>query len=222
LYSTVTALLLAQQGRFALHATAVRIGAVDVAIAGACGIGKSTTALTLAGRGHRLLCDDVLPLEPEPSGTRHVPTPRPVRIAPSAAQTLGIDVSRASGPSPHVGKLALPCEPAQPSRLDAIVILRSGPSALIEISRIGRSAALPLLYAHAYRSRLLASWRAEIFRWAAGVAATVPVLCLERPAAGWSAGQVASALEDVAAQLLRARGTGKGEGLALAVRQAQR
>lgn len=205
LHATVTALLLAQQGRFALHATSVRVDGADVAIAGARGVGKSTAALMLATRGHRLLCDDVLPLEPTGAQTRHVPTSRPLRIAPATAEALGIDISGAPEPSIRVGKVALPCERLAPARLDAIVILRRGSDESVRTIRIDRARALPVVFAHAYRSGLLAPWRPDIFRWAAAVAATVPVWRLERPAAGWTASEVASSIERVAESLSSAQ-----------------
>ena len=45
LHGAVAALLLAQRGRFALHASVVEIDGVGVALAGSRGAGKSTTAL---------------------------------------------------------------------------------------------------------------------------------------------------------------------------------
>lgn len=205
LHATVTALLLAQRGRFALHATSVRIHGLDVAIAGAQGTGKSTSALALGARGHRVLCDDVLPLDPQARQTIHIPTFRPIRVATETAQALDIDVSKADEPGPRAAKLALPCKPAPPSRLDAIVILRrhDGPVAYREVER---QAALPCVNAYAYGSELLLPWRSEIFRWAAGVAATVRVLLLYRPVSGWSVPEVASLIEDLAAIETHRRG----------------
>src|SRR2546423_12989971 len=52
LHGTVAALLLAQRGRFALHASVVEVGGVAVAVAGPRRAGKSTTALRLAQLGH--------------------------------------------------------------------------------------------------------------------------------------------------------------------------
>jgi hypothetical protein len=202
LHATVTALLLAQQGRFALHATSVRVEGMDLAIAGARGAGKSTAALALAARGHQVLCDDVLPLEPEAHQTRHVPTTRPVRIAPETARALGIDGAEAPEPGPRAAKLALPCERVEPARLDAIVVLRRRASANIRPRSIERPAALPLVFAHAYRRGLLTPWHAEIFVWATQVAATVPLFVLDRPESGWTADSVACAVEEVAASIV--------------------
>jgi hypothetical protein len=202
LHATVTALLLAQQNRFALHATSVRVDGADVALAGVRGAGKSTTALALSRRGHRPLCDDVLPLEPEARQTRHIPTLRPLRIAPATAVALGIDVSGAPEPGPLAGKLTLPCERVAPSRLDAIVVLQPA-AETVAVRRIDRTRAVPLVFAHAYKRALLAPWQQEVFRWSAAVSETVPLFLLERPSAGWSAGEVAATVEKVVRSLPR-------------------
>jgi hypothetical protein len=51
--------LLHQRGLLPLHANAVEFGGRAFAFLGRSGAGKSTLALWFAGRGHRILCDDV-------------------------------------------------------------------------------------------------------------------------------------------------------------------
>jgi hypothetical protein len=55
---------LRQRGFFTLHASAVAVDGGAVAFVGKKGMGKSTTAAALCGRGHRLVSDDVLALPP--------------------------------------------------------------------------------------------------------------------------------------------------------------
>lgn len=55
--------LLHQRGRLPLHASAVAIDGIGVAFVGASGAGKSSLALALVKRGHRLLCDDVAAID---------------------------------------------------------------------------------------------------------------------------------------------------------------
>lgn len=57
------------RGRRLLHAGAVMIGVGTVALLGQSGAGKSTTLAELVLRGHALVCDDVLPLEPTEDGS---------------------------------------------------------------------------------------------------------------------------------------------------------
>jgi hypothetical protein len=55
--------LLHQRGLLPLHASAVEIGGVAAAFCGASGAGKSSLALHLVKRGHRLLCDDICAID---------------------------------------------------------------------------------------------------------------------------------------------------------------
>jgi hypothetical protein len=201
LHASVTAMLLAQQGRFALHATLVRAAGADVALGGPQAVGKSTTALALTQRGHRILCDDVTPLESRDGQTFHLPTSRPVRVTPAAAAALGLDTSAAPEPGPRAEKLALPCSPAESAPLDAIVILKRHPGETTECELVPPRVAVRVLSRHVYRRPLLEPWRAEVFTWAAAIAATVPVYLLARPATGWSLEAVVQAIEYLAGAL---------------------
>jgi hypothetical protein len=62
LLGPVFGLVLRLRGISSLHASAVVMDGVAVALVGAAGTGKSTTAAALAARGHALLADDVLAL----------------------------------------------------------------------------------------------------------------------------------------------------------------
>ncbi len=115
LYGTFAALVLGQQGRFALHATTVEVDGTGVAVAGHSGAGKSTTALELCRRGHRLIADDVSPLDMGKNGsaTEAVVQPfgRPVHLWPETADALGVELSTGAaghalgqaGPAPASG-----------------------------------------------------------------------------------------------------------------------
>jgi hypothetical protein len=64
LTGSVMGAILHQRGIFALHAAAVEVRGVAVAIAGPSGMGKSTLAATLVWRGGRLITDDIAVVEP--------------------------------------------------------------------------------------------------------------------------------------------------------------
>lgn len=61
----VLSVLLQQRGFFVLHASAVEINGAAVAFLGAKGDGKSTLAAHLQARGHRLISDDIVPVDPD-------------------------------------------------------------------------------------------------------------------------------------------------------------
>jgi hypothetical protein len=201
LHGSVAALLLAQRGRFALHASVVEVGGLGVAVAGPRGAGKSTTALRLAQRRHTLVTDDVSPLEAADPVTTH-PFARPVHVFSQTADTLGIDVSDAQPLLPEHSKLALPVPVSAPVALGAIAVLGVGEGeAVLDTVRVHGAQAYWLVSLNVYRAELLGDlYRTEMFRWAGAVAQQVPVHAVDRPATGWTVDEVADAVERVAAE----------------------
>jgi hypothetical protein len=196
LHGSVAALLLAQRGDFALHASVVDAGGVGVAIAGPRGVGKSTTALRLAQRGHPLVTDDVSPLRGGDPVTVH-PYSRPLHVWPHAAQTLGLDLANARPILPEAEKLALPTASRAPVELRAIAVLEtSADEASVEVARVRGAQAHWLLRANTYRTELLTDlWQVEMFAWAGAIASSVAVHVVTRPAEGWTVDAVADTVE---------------------------
>jgi hypothetical protein len=199
LHGTVAALLLAQRGQFALHASVVDIGGVGVSVAGSRGAGKSTTALRLAQLGHRLVADDVSPLVIG----EHVnvnPYTRPVHVFTETAEMLGVDLSDARPVLPAHAKLALPPEPRGPVTVSVIAILEpSDEAATVKTERVGGARMHWAIYRNIYRADVLHDlWHREMFAWAGAIAATVPVHVITRPGEGWTVDSVASAVERLA------------------------
>ena len=69
-----------QRGNLSLHASTVQIGDEVVALAGHQGAGKSTTAMGLRARGHRLLVDDTTVVEFRDDGAWTTPYARNVHL----------------------------------------------------------------------------------------------------------------------------------------------
>jgi hypothetical protein len=196
----VAAFVLAQRGRFALHANLVEVGGTAVAVAGPRGAGKTTTSLKLAQRGARVLGDDVLGLASEDGHVAYRTTGRPLRIEPDAAAALDVDVTGAEA-SDATHKLLLPRPATAPGRLGGIVVLASAPVPAVEHERLAGRRAVAAVHSNLYRVRQLARvWPAECFAWAAAAAAHVPVHSVRRPDGRWTAAEVAEAVESVAAE----------------------
>src|SRR3954470_16226552 len=105
LRATIAGLLLAQRGRFALHASTVDVGGAAIAICGPRGAGKSTTALRLEQRGHVLVTDDLTPIAVVAHAATVEPFRQEVRVFRDTAERLELDTSAAEhGPY----KLLLP------------------------------------------------------------------------------------------------------------------
>ncbi|HVQ95290.1 MAG TPA: hypothetical protein VMU51_29945 [Mycobacteriales bacterium] len=209
LYGTVAALVLAQRGEFALHASTVAIGPVGVALAGPSGAGKSTTALALEGRRHRLVTDDVSPIRTAGTGLPEVvPFGRPAHVWPDTAIALGLDLTGSRLVDRRLTKLSLPARDNEPVSLHAVVLLRPGAAATgVDSHRgdlagvaAGELAGVAALLENVYRVRLLSRlWGPDLLGWAAGLARRLPVWVLTRPAGGWTVDEVASAVEAVGA-----------------------
>lgn len=84
----VLGFVLRRRGVTPLHASAVAMGDFAVAISGAAGAGKSTTAAALALRGAPVLCEDITALEESPEGFSVRPGYPRVCLWPDAAGKL--------------------------------------------------------------------------------------------------------------------------------------
>jgi hypothetical protein len=199
LHGTVAALLLAQRGRFALHASVVEIGGVAVAVAGPRRAGKSTAALRLAQMGHAIVTDDVSPLHASDPVTV-VPYARPLHVFAETAVALGIDVSDARPLLPDHPKLAIPSVPRSPIPLGAVAVLRPSETAIaVRSDPVHGAEAHWLVTENIYRAELFGEvWGSEMFRWAAAVAARVPVEAVSWPRGVWTVDEVARAVEGIA------------------------
>lgn len=90
-YGFAASVLLLHAGRFSLHGSAVTTSdGRTIVVAGDSGAGKSTTMMALAGRGGRVLVDDVSPLRPVPDGVVVEPFERPVHLLDDALERLGL------------------------------------------------------------------------------------------------------------------------------------
>jgi hypothetical protein len=197
LHSTVAALLLAQRAQFALHASVVQIGGAAVAIGGARGAGKSTTALLLAQRGHRLVTDDVSVLTAGPPVMVH-PLAHPVRVLPESAERLGLDTSDARRLQ-RQPKLALPAPTGPPIALAAIVVLGHDAQGEPTSTPLHGAEACWAVVWNTHRGSLYRPlWEAEMLEWARQVTSAVPVHRLTRPSDRWTAGEVGDAVERIA------------------------
>lgn len=193
LRATVVALLLAQRGEFALHASVAELAGAAMALCGPSGVGKSTTVLRLEQRGHGLVTDDLTALTLG-EDVLVEPLTEIARVFPHTAQRLGLDVSAAQHAAP---KLLLPASAAAAVPLRAIVVLCRGEG--IAVRRLAGAEAGWALVQNVYRGAVFrAIWEAEIFAWAGTVAARVPVYQLTRPRHGWTVDEVADAVERIA------------------------
>lgn len=88
----VISAVLVQRGLPVLHASALKVRGEAVAFIGDKRFGKSTMAATLWARGHQLISDDVVVLDPcESVGWAVRPGPLGIKLWPDAIEALGIE-----------------------------------------------------------------------------------------------------------------------------------
>ncbi|MDP9038416.1 MAG: hypothetical protein M3O02_03960 [Acidobacteriota bacterium] len=81
-----------QAGRYALHASSVRVGSGVAAFAGDSGAGKSTVAAYLTRGGGAAVSDDLCLLETETAEVRVIPVAPALKLWPSALRVLGAPI----------------------------------------------------------------------------------------------------------------------------------
>lgn len=77
-------------GHELLHASAVQVGAITIAIAGAPGTGKSTLVALFCADGGSLVSDDQLRVELGPEGVRCHPGLATIRLRPAVAEVAAL------------------------------------------------------------------------------------------------------------------------------------
>lgn len=88
LLGSICGFVLRLRGVTSLHASAIAIGELAVAVTGPAGAGKSTTAAAFAARGNAILSDDVVALVDSKDGVRVRPAYPHLRLWPDAVQAL--------------------------------------------------------------------------------------------------------------------------------------
>lgn len=199
-WGVATAML--QRGLLVVHASAVEVGGAAVLVAGQTGAGKSTTALGLRARGHRLLVDDVSTIV-DVDGRPHVlPFLRGVNLTPAAADALGIAYADLPALSAGRGKATFLAEDpgSRPIPVAAVAVIEPDADLHdVRVEPVGGAGRFGALAPHCRRdgaaSAILGPDR--LFARTAALAAATPVARIARPAGSWHLDAVCAAVEDV-------------------------
>lgn len=100
--------LLHQRGLLPLHASAVEMDGAAVIFSGTSGAGKSTMALHLVRRGHRLLCDDICAVDFSTGSPRLWPGLVNLKLWRTSLDTVGADHAGLQPVLPTMDKYKLP------------------------------------------------------------------------------------------------------------------
>ena len=180
----VLAHVLSIEGRLVLHASAVQVGDVALAIVGPSGTGKSTLAALLCAAGAQLVADDALRVDATASGAICYVGGQRLRLRPAAA-SLGRTIDGAALGKTADGRTAVyPRSSAVPSlKLGAGVLpVPTRDHQSLQVERLDAKARLEELLRHPR----LTMWRASepiagLFRLTADVAAVLPIYRVRIP-----------------------------------------
>jgi hypothetical protein len=195
LLGTAMGALMAQRGNLVLHGNAFRVGDACAVVVGRSGAGKSTLAAELLRRGHDVLSDDVVPVDP--SGNALPGYPR-IKLWEDAVARLGLDAERLDRVTTSVEKFQLPISRAcvDPLPLRWLYVLERHDRPELSITTVGGAEVFGLLHEHTYRNELLAgeSVLREHLTQCAQLAERVRVSRVTRPAATMTAEATADAI----------------------------
>lgn len=185
LFGLAFGILAHQRGVPPLHASALQIGDQTVVLAGHSGMGKSTTARALVHRGHRILADDQVVIDPERLLVH--PSFPAMRLWGSTASALGEGVSSDLTILPGLDKYHVPSTDVfhpDPGNLGVIFVLSKADSLdLPMVERLSAIHAVPVLTQHIYKLPIAAALgrMPDILQWTARIATRIPVYRLRRP-----------------------------------------
>lgn len=187
---------LLQRRLLVLHGNGIEINGKCLICVGPSGIGKSTLTAAFLQRGHRILADDVIPIEP--SGMAIPGFPR-IKLWQDVAEKMGIDTTQLSRIRPELQKFNLPlkenfCE--IPTPVIRICVLSEHQSNSVEVTPITGIEKFRILQANTYRSRFMAgmSLQNSHLSQCSTLAQNISMIKVSRPMEGFQINLLADAI----------------------------
>jgi hypothetical protein len=180
----VLSVLLHQRGYFVLHASAVAIGDAAVAFLGTKGDGKSTLAAHLQVRGHRLIADDIVPVNVTNDGAVVAAGFPRIKLYDDSIMAVGAEPSNFPLIHSFVEKRSFQHPNTfapEPVKLCALYVLGEGEE--VRLNDLGHASAFIELTRHTFINRYLRAMDDESkhFQDCRELAMRLPVSMLERP-----------------------------------------
>lgn len=187
---------LLQRGLLVLHGNGIEINGKCLICVGPSGIGKSTLTAAFLQRGHRILADDVVPLD---SGGMAIPGFPRIKLWQDVAEKMDIDTKQLSRIRPELQKFNLPlkdsfCE--TPSPVVRICVLSEHQSNSVEVIRVSGIEKFQLLQSNTYRSRFMAglSLQKNHLSQCSTLARNVSMIKVARPMVGFQIDRLVDAI----------------------------
>lgn len=188
LLGTVFGALFQQRGVLALHASALAVGEQEaIAFLGESGAGKSTMAMAMNARGHKLLCDDVcVMLEGADGAAVTWPGVRRLKLWTRSIEAGGGSIDGLEPVLQREDKFHVPTELVaayRAHRLRRIYLLAPAIAETPRITRLRGAEAVQALISHTFRGRMVPFMEASErhFRACLALLGRCGVYRLERP-----------------------------------------
>lgn len=200
LLGSVLGALLFQRGHLLLHGNAIEVDGRCMVCLGHSGAGKSTLAAALVGRGHRVLADDVVPVNAEGAAVPGLPR---LKLWQDSADRLDVRTDGLTRIRPQLQKYNVPvtdlfCDTPLPIRW--IYLLENDNQDSIRIEPVSGMNRFQPLRANTYRRQFMEglSLRPEHLRQCGELAGRVHMARVARPRQGFDVeGLVDSLLADI-------------------------
>lgn len=179
--------LLIQRGQLVLHGNAFEVDDGCAICVGPSGAGKSTLVARMMQRGHRVIADDVCPIDGE---GRVVPGMARLKLWQDSAQGLEIETRALQRVRPKMAKFTVPLGEAfraDPAPVRAIYVLSPWNQDRFVLEDITGMAKFQALRANSYRFRFLKGMDLgpRHLQQCSALAAETPVVQVFRPRAGF-------------------------------------
>jgi hypothetical protein len=179
--------LLFQRGLLLLHGNAIEVDGKCLVCVGPSGAGKSTLATALLQRGHRVLADDVVPINSDCAAVPGFPR---LKVWQDTTRKLMIDTSDKARVRPGLNKFSLPITENfrdTPLPVRWIYLLQSANSDSIDLQPITGMNRFAPLRENTYRRRFMEGMalRPEHLKRCGELAGRVHMARITRPKAGF-------------------------------------
>ncbi len=191
--------LLHQRGCLVLHASAVAINDEAVIFLGAKGYGKSTLAAHLQVRGHRLISDDIVPVDFADDRVLTVPGYPRIKLFEDSITAVGADSANLPLIHKFVEKRSFQCAEnfsTEPVVLRGVYVLAENEEVFLE--NLSPADAFIEVTKHTYLNRYLEALNClpEHFRQCQKLIQSIPVFKLNRPHNFMAMNEVCATLEN--------------------------
>lgn len=195
----VLSVLLHQRGFLVMHASAVAINDEAVIFLGAKGYGKSTLAAHLQVRGHRLISDDIVPVDFADDRVLTVPGYPRIKLFEDSITAVGADSANLPLIHRFVEKRSFQCAEnfsTEPVFLRGVYVLAENEEVFLE--NLSPADAFIEVTKHTYLNRYLEALKClpEHFRQCQKLIKSIPVIKLNRPHNFMAMNEVCATLEN--------------------------